>query len=61
MNESADEFITDIIEMEERNRQVLSILLERQRERDGHLLVLHSRMGQISAYVTTVDLAWASA
>ena len=60
MNESVDEFITDIIEREERNRQVLSILLERQRERDGHLLALHSRMGQISAYVTTVDLAWAA-
>lgn len=60
MNESVDEFITDAIEREERNRQALSILLERQREREGHLLALHSRMGGISAYVTTVDLAWAA-
>lgn len=60
MNESVDEFITDAIEREERNRQALSILLERQRERDGHLLALHTRMGGISAYVTTVDLAWAA-
>ena len=58
MNESVEEFITDTIEREERNRQVLSILLEQQREREGHLLALHSRMGEISAYVTTVDLAW---
>ena len=60
MNESVEDFVTDAIEREERNRQVLSILLERQRERDGHLLALHSRMGEISAYVTTVDLAWAA-
>jgi hypothetical protein len=60
MNESVEDFVTDTIEREERNRQVLSILLERQRERDGHLLALHSRMGEISAYVTTVDLAWAA-
>lgn len=60
MNESVDEFITDTIEREERNRQVLSILLEWQREKDGHLLALHSRMGEISAYITTVDLAWAA-
>ena len=58
MNESVEEFITGTIEREERNRQVLSILLEQQREREGHLLALHSRMGEISAYVTTVDLGW---
>ena len=60
MNESVEDLITDTIEREERNRQVLSILLERQREREGHLLALHSRMGDISAYVTTIDLAWAA-
>ena len=60
MNESVEDFITDTIEREQRNRQALSILLEQQREREGHLLALHSRMGEISAYVTTVDLAWAA-
>ena len=60
MNESVEDFVTDTIEWEERNRQALSVLLERQREREGHLLALHSRMGEISAYVTTVDLAWAA-
>ena len=58
MNESVEDFITDTIEREERNRQALSILLEQQREREGHLLTLHSRMGEIPACVTTVDLAW---
>ena len=53
-----DQVIDDVMQREERNRQALSLLLDHQREKDGHLFVLHTRMGETSSYVTTVTLKW---
>lgn len=59
MNEqNSEQVINDIMRMEERNRQALSLLLELQREKDGHLFALSTRMGETSSYITTVTLAW---
>ncbi len=46
------------MQMEERNRQALSLLLEHQREKDGHLFALSAHMGETSSYVTTATLSW---
>ena len=57
MNEqNPDQVINDVMRMEERNRQALSLLLELQREKDGHLFALSTRMGETSSYVTTREL-----
>ena len=56
--QNPDQVIDDVIQMEERNRQALSLLLALQREKDGHLLALGTRMGEIPSFVTSVTLAW---
>ena len=56
--QNPDQVIDDVIQMEERNRQALSLLLALQREKDGHLLALSTRMGEIPSFVTSVTLAW---
>ena len=53
-----NQIINDVIQMDERNRQALSLLLEQQREKDGHLFALSTRMGETSSYITTVTLGW---
>ena len=53
-----DQIINDVIQVEERNRQALSLLLELQQEKDGHLLALHTRMGEVPSFVTSVTLSW---
>ena len=56
--QNSDQVISDVMQMEERNRQALSLLLDLQREKDGHLFALSTRMGETSSYVTTVSLGW---
>ena len=53
-----NQIINDVIQMDERNRQALSLLLEQQREKDGHLFALSTHMGETSSYITTVTLGW---
>ena len=53
-----NQVINDVIQMDERNRQALSLLLEQQREKDGHLFALSTRMGETSSYLATVTLGW---
>ena len=53
-----DQVIDDVMQREEKNRQALSLLLDQQREKEGHLFVLRTRMGETSSYVTTVTLKW---
>ena len=56
--QNPDQVINDIMQMDERNRQALSLLLDLQREKDGHLFALSTRMGETSSYVTSVTLGW---
>lgn len=60
MEHDMDKTIDDVMLREERNRQALSLLLEQQREKDGHLLALRLRMGQNPSYLATVSLGWVS-
>ena len=57
-SQNPDQVINDVMQMEERNRQALSLLLELQREKDGHLLALRTRMGEITSFVASVTLSW---
>ena len=56
--QNSDQVINDVMQMEERNRQALTLLLDLQREKDGHLFALSTRMGETSSYVTAVTLGW---
>ena len=56
--QNSDQVVNDVMQMEERNRQALSLLLELQREKDGHLLALRTRMGEIPSFVASVTLSW---
>lgn len=56
--QNPDHVVDDVMQMEERNRQALSLLLERQRDKAGHLFALSTRMGEISSYVATATLGW---
>ena len=59
MNEqNTEQIINEVMQREAQNRQALSLLLEQQREKDGHLLALRTRMGKTSSHVTTVTLKW---
>ena len=53
-----DQIIDDVMQIEERNRQALSLLLEQQRDKEGHLFALNTRMGETTSYVTNVTLQW---
>ena len=54
----AEQVIDSILWEEERNHQALSLLLDKQRERDGHLLALSSYMGETPSYITSTTLEW---
>lgn len=55
------QIIDSILKREEQDRQALSLLLEQQREKAGHLLTLQVPMGEIFSFVTSVDLRWVAA
>ena len=57
-NNDNDSIISDVIRQEDRDRQALAILLDRQREKKGHVLALRAHMGITPSYVTTVPLSW---
>ena len=52
------QIIDSILQREDQDREALALLLEKQRERAGHLLTLQVPMGEISSFVTSVDLRW---
>ena len=52
------EVIDEVLQREQRHSQALSIVLEEQREKDGHLFALSTRMGRVSSFVTTQALDW---
>ncbi len=52
------QIIDSILQRKEQDEQALALLLKRQREKDGHLLALQVPMGEISSFVTSVDLGW---
>lgn len=52
------QIIDSILQREEQDKQALSLLLEQQREKAGHLLTLQIPMGEIFSFITSVDLRW---
>lgn len=52
------QIIDSILQREEQDKQALALLLGQQREKAGHLLTLQGTMGEISSFVTSVDLGW---
>lgn len=52
------QIIDSILQREEQDKQALALLLGQQREKAGHLLTLQVPMGEISSFVTSVDLGW---
>ena len=50
--------IMEVMEAQQREQRVLSMLLEKQRSQARHHLVIQVRMGEISSYLTSVTLAW---
>ena len=62
MDESMDMdgMISDIMRREEQNRQVLSMLLEQQRDKARHHLAFKTHMGITVSYITSVSLDWIS-
>lgn len=58
MSENDDSIIADVMRQEEQGRQALALLLDRQREKEGHVLALRAHMGLTSSYVTAVTLDW---
>ncbi len=50
--------IMDVTRAQEREKQVLSMLLEKQCSLANHHLVTHVRMGDVSSFLTSVSLAW---
>ena len=58
MNKSDDTLIAGVVRQEEEDRRALAILLDRQREKEGHALALRMHMGVTTSYVTAVPLEW---
>lgn len=52
------QIIDSILKREEQDKQALSLLLEQQREKAGHLLTLQVPMGEIFSFITSADLRW---
>ena len=50
--------IMDVMEAQQREQRVLSMLLEKQRALARHHLALQVRMGDVSSYLTSVTLGW---
>ena len=57
-NSDSKQVIDSILWMEEQNRQALSLLLDKQREKDGQLLAISSYMGKTPSYITSTTLKW---
>lgn len=53
-----DQPIAEELRRETRRRELLAHLLGEQQEKSGHLLAIHTRMGNMSSYVTSVSLSW---
>ena len=58
MSNDPNQIIADVMRMDEQNRQALSMLLEQQCNKQGHLLALRVRMGLAPSYVTSASLNW---
>ena len=56
-----DQVIDDLMQREQRHRLALSMLLEEQRSREGHVLAFRVYMGKSPSYVTAVSLRWVAA
>ena len=50
--------IDDVLEQESKNRRALAMLLDKEREREGHMLALRCNMGVTRSYIASVSLEW---
>lgn len=50
--------IAEELMRETRRRELLAHLLGEQQEKSDHLLAIHTRMGGMSSYITSVSLSW---
>ena len=50
--------VSDVLRQEERDRQALSILLDKLRTKAEHHLAIQVHMGNVDSYVTSVPLRW---
>ena len=50
--------IEDVLEQESKNRRALALLLDKERERQGHLVALACNMGVTRSYLASVSLEW---
>lgn len=58
MDHDLNKAVDNVLAQTARNSQALAMLLEEQRERDGHLLALRLRMGRAPSYLVAASLGW---
>ncbi len=57
-DKSIEDMLEDVPKAEQRDRRALNILLDRQRQKQGHILALKAEMGTTVSYITSVTLEW---
>jgi hypothetical protein len=50
--------VDDVLAQEQKYRQALLILLDRQRQKKDHLFAMEARMGVTRSFVTSAPLSW---
>ena len=57
-SKSIEGVLDDVVKTEQRDRQALGILLDRQNRKKNHIFALKAKMGDTSSYVSVVTLEW---
>ena len=58
MSENLNQLIGNIQKLEGEKRRALRMLLDEQKQREGHLLALGARMGRTTSYIASAKLEW---
>jgi len=58
MPDDSDDILDDVTKQDAKRKRALRILLDDQQTKEKHHLVLRVRMGEVSSYLTSVDLSW---
>ncbi len=56
--DDVDNLLDDIVKAKQRNQRALTVLLDEQRQKQGHILALKVEMGDTVSYITSVTLEW---
>ena len=57
-DKSIEDTLRDVRKVEQTERQALNLLLDRQSQKQGHILALKAKMGTTVSYITSVTLEW---